>query len=329
MTDPAKLRDRLHALRTPPRLVPPPDLADGVLAAVRRRSRASRIGAAAVAVVAVGVATPYILQPDAPGAAPIEVAGSGSTTVMTTTPITTTPATTGKLVPGPAPSLGMFPFTPGQAHAYRLGRHGGGTKLTSSSNNRHIPSGPDVYVAPDPAQALPYDGTVTGTTATTVRGKPATVTRMTDMVKVTWQEQPGVWVVVASSSLPEADVVRYAQELRPQPQPIPMPLDFAWLPAGMTIAATADGAIDEAVLFTTEKGVEGDTIIVNRTGNEVGKVGDAVPVGDRTGRVSHQNGVTVLWVPLPGQGNLSIAVRDTLGFTQQDLVRFTLGITNP
>jgi hypothetical protein len=325
MMDPDKLRDRLHALRTPPRLVPPPDLADGVLASVRRRSRASRIGAAAAVVVAVGVATPYILQPDAQGEAPIEVAAPGSTAVMTTT--TTTPANTDKLVPGPAPSLGMFPFTPGQAHAYRLGRQGAGTKLTSSSNNRHIPSGPDVYVAPDPA--LPHDGPVTGTTPTTVGGKPATVTRMTDKVKVSWQEQPGLWVVVASQSLPEADVVRYAQELRPQPQPIPMPLDFAWLPAGMRVAATSDGAVDESVVFASEKGIDGGTIVVSRTGNEVGKVGDAVPVGDRTGLVSHQNGVTILWVPLSGQGNLSVAVPDALGFTQQDLVRFTLGVTNP
>jgi hypothetical protein len=56
--------------------------------------------------------------------------------------------------------------------------------------------------------------------------------------------------------LPEADVVRYAQELRPQPQAIPMPLDVAWLPAGMTIAGTSDGAVDEAVSFTTEKGID-------------------------------------------------------------------------
>ncbi|MET0234231.1 MAG: hypothetical protein ABW224_06315 [Kibdelosporangium sp.] len=329
MTDPTKLRDRLHALRTPPRLVPPPDLADDVLAAVRRRSQAGRIGAVAAAMVAVGLATLYIVQPDAPGGAPIEVAGSGGSAVMTTIPATTTaPATTGKLVPGPAPSLGMFPFTPGQAHAYRLGRLGVGAILTPSWNNR-TPSGPQVYVGPDPAHALRGKGTVTGTTATTVRGKSATVTRMTDLVEVIWQEQPGVWVVVASPSLPEADVVRYAQELRPQPQPIPMPLDFAWLPTGMTIASTADGAVDEAVLFATEKGFDGDTIVVNRMDDEIGKAGDAIPVGNRTGRISRHDGGTTLRVPLPGQGNLSIAVRDTLGFTQQDLVRFALGITNP
>lgn len=321
MTRPDKLRDRLHTLPMPPTLVPPADLADGVLAAARRRSRAGWIGATAAGVVAVAVATPYLLQPGASGPQ-VEVAGSNSA-VMTAT---SAPANASKLVPGPAPSLGMFPFTPGRAHAYRLGRQGAGMKLTSSSNNRHIPSGPDVHVAPDPAR--PDDGNVTGTTTTTVRGKSATVTRMADKVKVAWQEQPGQWVVVESRVVPEADVVRYAQELRPEPQPIPMPLDFAWLPAGMAVVATSDGATDETVVFAFPNGRDGGTITVNRTGNEVGKVGTPIPVGDRTGRISHQNGVTILWVPLPGQGNLSVDVPDALGLTQEDLVRFTLGISN-
>ncbi|MBP2324875.1 hypothetical protein JOF56_005260 [Kibdelosporangium banguiense] len=322
MTHPDKLRDRLHALPMPPTLVPPADLADGVVASARRRSRNGWIGATAAAVVAAGVATPYLLQAGGPGpGGQLDVAASP------VVPTTSSPANAGKLVPGPAPSLGTFPFTPGKAHAYRLGRQGAGTKLTSSSNNRHIPSGPDVYVVSDPK--LPTDGQATGSTTTTVRGMSATVTRMKDKVKVTWQEKPGQWVVVESGVVPEADVVRYAQELRPDPQPIPMPLDFAWLPAGMKVAATSDGAVDESVAFASEKGGDSGPIIVSRTGNDVGKVGDPVSVGDRTGLVSHQNGVTILWVPLPGHGNLSIDVPDALGFTQADLVQFAQGISNP
>lgn len=161
-------------------------------------------------------------------------------------------------------------------------------------------------------------------------GRTATVARMVGKVKVTWEERPGEWVVVESRTLPEADVVRYAQELRRQPQPIPMPLDFAWLPAGMEVVLTGDGAVDESVVFAPRDGrAPENSVHVSRSGNDVGKVGDPLPVGDRTGYLSHQNGMTTLWAPLPGHGNISVAVPDSLGFTRDDLVRFTLGISNP
>ncbi|MEJ2852306.1 MULTISPECIES: hypothetical protein [unclassified Saccharothrix] len=307
------LRERLQA--APPALTAPPDLADTVVAGVRRRRRAGRIGVTAAAVVAVGVTTSFLVAPES---SPVGVAGP----VITTT---STPAEVGKLVPGPAPALGEFPFTPGRPHAYRLGREAGGLELTSNSDARHVPSGPDVYVGPHANR--PDDGPVTGTTTATALGKAATVTRMANKVKVTWEERPGQWAVVESRSLPEAEVVRYAEELRPEPQPVPMPLDFAWLPAGMDVVLTSDGAVDESVVFARPNGAE--SVHVSRSGNEVGKVGDPVPVGDRTGYLSHQNDMTVLWVPLPGHGNLSVAVPDSLGFTQDDLVRFTLGISNP
>ncbi|CAL9441004.1 hypothetical protein SUDANB95_02232 [Actinosynnema sp. ALI-1.44] len=322
MTRPDVLRDRLRA--APPELTAPPDLADTVLAAVGRRRRAARIGVTAVAVVAVGVSASYLVRPDAPAA---RVAGPGEL-VTTTSPVVTAPAAVGKLVPGPPPALGEFPFTPGRPHAYRLGRQGGGVELTSNSDERHVPSGPDVHVGPRPDRA--DDGPVTGTTTTTVLGKTATVTRMTGKVKVTWEQRPGEWAVVESRTLPEADVVRYAQQLRPEPQPIPMPLDFAWLPAGMEVVLSGDGAVDESVVFAPRDGRGPENSVhVSRGGNEVGKVGDPLPVGDRTGFLSHQNGMTILWVPLPGHGNISVAVPDSLGFTQDDLIRFALGISNP
>lgn len=148
---------------------------------------------------------------------------------------------------------------------------------------------------------------------------------MASKVKVTWQERPGQWVVVESPTLEEAEVIRYAKDLRPEPQPIPMPLTFTWLPAGTSVAATSDGATDEFVVFADSTG---KTISVHRTGNEVGKVGTPIQVGDRTGLLSTMNSVTILWVPLPGHGYLSVSVPDAVGFTQEDLVRFTQGITN-
>jgi hypothetical protein len=322
MTTTDELHDRLQAL--PPPLVPSPDLADDLLSRVRRERRTGRIAAVTVAVVAVGIGTTYFLRPGP--AAPEQQAGAG--TSITITPTTAAaPTNTERLVPGPLPSLGTFPFTPGRPHAYTLGLGGGGSELHSTSNASHIPSGPDVYVSP--AHARPNDDTVIGTTTTTVRGMPAELVRMTSKVKVVWQEQPGQWVVVESSSLSEAEVVRYAQELRPEPQPIPLPLNFAWLPAGMSAAATSDGVTDESVVFAPSGPDDGSrTIVVSRNGNDIGKVGTPIPVGERTGLLSAMNGVTILWVPLPGHGNLSVSVPDVVGFTQEDLVRFTGGITD-
>jgi hypothetical protein len=319
-----ELRDRLHEL---PTLVPPPDLADAVLAEVRRRRRTGRIAAGTAAVVALGLGAPYVLRPDRTVPEPHPTVGASITTT-TATATTPAPATAERLVPGPPPALGTFPFTPGQPHAYTLGRQGGkGSELHSNSNTDHIPSGPDVHVSDTPARF--DDSTVIDKTTTTVRGMPAEVARMSAKVKVTWQERPGQWVVVESYTLPEAEVIRYAQDLRPEPQPIPMPLNFAWLPAGMSVVTTSDGATDESVAFApASPDGTGKTISINRNGNEVGKVGTPIQVGDRTGLLSTMNNVTILWVPLPGHGNLSVAVPDAVGFTQEDLIRFTQGITN-
>ncbi|GAB2966966.1 hypothetical protein [Saccharothrix stipae] len=317
-----ELRDRLHDLPTPAALAPSPDLADDVLTAVRRRRRTGRIAVGTAAVVALGLGAPYLLRSD-PAVPQQQAAASSSITITTGT---VPPATTARLVPGPTSSPGTFPFTPGRPHNYTLGVQGFGSKLHSTSNAAHVPSGPDVHVTADPT--MPTDGPVIDKTTTTVRGMPAEVIRMASKVKVVWQEQPGQWVVVESPTLAEAEVLRYAQDLRPEPQPIPMPLNFAWLPAGMSVVVTSDGATDETVVFapTSDDGTK--TITISRTGNEVGKVGTPIRVGDRTGLLSTMNSVTTLWVPLPGHGNLSVSVPDAVGLTQEDLVRFTEGITN-
>ncbi|GAA0255434.1 hypothetical protein GCM10010492_65350 [Saccharothrix mutabilis subsp. mutabilis] len=318
MTRPDVLRERLQA--APPELTAPPDLADTVLAAVRRRRTAGRIGVTALAVVAVGVSTSYLVRLDAPTT---RAAGPGE--VVTTT----APTVVGKLVSGPRPAPSVFPFTPGRPHTYRLVRNGEGVELIFNSVEPHAPSDTYVYVGPSPDRG--DDGPVTGTTTATVLGKTATVTRMTDKVKVTWEERPGEWAVVGSRTLPEAEVVRYAQELRREPQPIPTPLTFAWLPADAAVELTSDEAMVEPVMVMPggERGRHNDIVRVDHSGSEVGKVGDPLPVGDRTGYLSHRNGMTVLWVPLPGHGNISVSVPDSLGFTRDDLIRFTLGISNP
>jgi hypothetical protein len=249
-----------------------------------------------------------------------------------------TPARTTDLVP-PAYEIPPFPYTPGwepagigQAYA---GQYATGPYLTYP---RSGPTGqPPIHVEIGPAVPTWVTGKINlsmDVQRVTVLGRPAnlrTGSLMDDprsqAVVLTWERTDGNWVVaVGSAPVDKDDLLRFADELKPEPMPVEPPFTFDLVPAGAELLSVGPSTMEFLPI---------EDVLAPRPGYQSGSftvtlslIGFAPDLDDPTTVNGHlaglsENGISVF---LDSTTVLTVTASGTLAVSREDLIRLAAGI---
>jgi hypothetical protein len=305
-----------------------------LLAAVKQRSRhkaisrrAGVVGLAAIAVVGSALAAPAVLRaPPQPGTQvggppsggpPSPTQSSAAPSSLRLDPVTTQPTVTFPYSPTFVPT-GFPPATVTRTSADFL------MHARQQDNENLIRVG---LAASQPSFAgLPgLDGaavesvTVRGHSGSLAAGSGSSPGRF-----LFWQEKPGEWLDVYTQGVSRADLLRYAEGLRPTPLQNTEAFQFALLPPGLVVHESLHYSMtfSPADAKADADPIGGVAVIV---GDSSPLTGTPVQVGDHTGYLRNADGGgRELVVDLGNHNTLSVVFA---GLIDADLVRFGAGIT--
>ncbi|WP_238008058.1 hypothetical protein KZZ52_04950 [Dactylosporangium sp. AC04546] len=291
----------------------------------RRRRAVVASAAAAVTAVLAGVALSVPLLSPAPA---LTVAAPPTTAPPTVTPPAVAPSVAG-LVPAAVPGKVTFPLTAPSVAGY--GVPSVWRAVARPYLRQTVQEAEPGGVMAFSAAAYPVRPEALGpSTATTVRGRPATVVEWSDETGVqrslVWQEDPATWIELRTEPVAaDPDRLRaYAESLRAQPANGPVPFTFALMPAGWTV----DNIMPTSVTFCPPDVLPGQgftdklAVMLNTTADPSGT---AVKVGTRGGWLHHQEDSTTLEVPLGDGRSLVFQLMGRATLSDEDLVRLAAG----
>jgi hypothetical protein len=311
---------------------------------LRRRRRLAAAGAGAAAVVLVVAVAPAVLNLDrdggpartgAPAASGSPTRGAGPSSEPGSEP-SAGPTPVRAVLGRPDLRLPEFPFTPKPDAVAGLGP--ARVMVDGGPYLMHAPltdNGPSLEAHTGTAEP-PFPAAEAGVTVTSgqtrVRGRDATLRRVTSdgYVERTlqWQESPGVWLWVRSSTVDPAGLVAYAEGLRAGPMPVEAPFTFDLLPQGLT----PDVVGPSVMVFRLPGQPAGGTflgklaILLNaESGSDTSMW--LLRVDGRPATVRQQDGERSFAMLMPDGSALVIQVPPWLVISDEDLVRLAGGIT--